>query len=79
MPDDVTSEDIVQAFTPLPTVSDVAMDRLAEHLQYLANLLIDAARPLPDGEPWVKVAGVAMELMRLAGDFKTTHSDGSDA
>lgn len=53
--------------------SALAMARLSEHLQYLANILIDAAGALPDGDPWVKVSGVAIELTRLAAQF-----DGSE-
>jgi len=49
--------------------SVVAMARLAEHLQYLADKLVKAAGALPDGEPWVNVAAVAMELTRLSRQF----------
>lgn len=60
--------------------SDAAMARLAEHLQYLANMLIDAGSALPDGEPWVKVSGVALELTRLARQFGAAcHEQESDA
>lgn len=46
--------------------SQEAMAQLAEHLNYLAAKLIKAAGALPDGEPWVNVAAVAMELNRLS-------------
>lgn len=52
--------------------SSLAMARLSEHLQYLANMLIDAAGALPDGDPWVKVSGVAFELTRLSRQFAIT-------
>lgn len=50
---------------------------LAEHLQHLAEKLIKAASALPDGEPWVNVAAVAMELTRLSRQFdEAAHIDG---
>lgn len=57
--------------------SQEAMTRLAEHLQYLADKLVGAAGALPDGEPWVNVAAVAMELTRLSRQFGgAAHIDG---
>lgn len=65
-------------------VDQATSEHVGEVLEVLGETghgsVIDAGSALPDGEPWVKVSGVALELTRLARQFGAAcHEQESDA